>query len=166
MKFKKLYIKENFVMIYNYNRFVKLNENIDWNQKLLDYSWSGDLKGVKECLENGADVNCKDKWGQTPLMESSYYGYLEIVKVLIENGVDVNCKNDNGDTPLMNSSHMNHLEIVKVLIENGADWNIKDDDNWDFMDYLSKENEEIIIKKYPEEYELYKLKKDVEKYNL
>jgi ankyrin repeat protein len=187
-------------MIYNYNRFVKLNENVqEWNDKLLDYSWNGDLKGVKECLENGADVNyksygdstplmlssvrghleivktliknsvdvnCKNIFGDTPLIRASYYGHLEIVKLLIENGADVNCKDKDGWTPLMNSSHMNHLEIVKTLIENGADWNIKNIYNEDFVFYLSKKNKEIIIREYPEEYELYILKKDVEKYNL
>jgi ankyrin repeat protein len=154
-------------MIYNYNRFVKLNENVQkWNYKLLDYSKNGNLNGVIECIKNGADVNCEDNDGWTPLILSSFYGHLEIVKILIENGGNVNCKSNYGNTPLMESSYSGHLEIVKLLIENGTDWNIKNKYNNDFMYYLSEENKEIIIKEYPEEYELYILKKDVEKYNL
>jgi ankyrin repeat protein len=187
-------------MIYNYNRFIKLNENVEhWNKKLLDYSWKGDLNGVKECIENGADVNCKDNdgWtplmyssdnghlkivkylikngvdvnckdigGSTPLIWSSYDGHFGIVKVLIENGADVNCKSNGGYTPLMFSSTRGYLEIVKVLIENGTDWNIKNKYNRDFMDFLSKENKEIITREYPEQYKEYLFKKEVEKYNL
>jgi ankyrin repeat protein len=169
-------------MIYNYKRFTEeyiLNENIfdkifnknkdiDWNNKLLNYSSNGNLKGVKKCLENGADVNCEDNDGWTPLISSSNNGYLEIVKVLIENGADVNCKCKckYGSTPLIWASRYDNLEIVKLLIENGADWNMKDKDKKDFMNYLSKKNKEIIIREYPEQYKEYLFKKDVEKYNL
>jgi ankyrin repeat protein len=154
-------------MIYNYNRFVKLNENVqEWNKKLLDYSWRGDLNGVKECIENGTDVNCENKHGNTPLMLSSVKGHLEIVKTLIENGANVNCKSNYGNTPLIRASYYGHLEIVKTLIEIGVDWNIKNDDNGDFVDYLSKKNKKIIIREYPEQYKEYLFKKDVEKYNL
>jgi ankyrin repeat protein len=154
-------------MIYNYKRFVKLNENIqEWNEKLLDYSETGDLTGVKKCIKNGADVNYKGDYGWTPLMLSSGYGHLKIVKVLIEKGADVNCRNNYGNTPLMESSYQGHLEIVKVLIENGVDWNIKNNENKDFVDYLSDSNKNIIIREYPEEYKEYLFKKKVEKYNL
>jgi ankyrin repeat protein len=133
---------------------------------LMFSSINGHLEIVKVLIENGTDVNCKNNNGWTPLIWLSNYGNLEIVKVLIENGADVNCEDNDNWTPLIESSYQGYLKIVKVLIENGADWNIKNKDNKDFMDYLSKKNKEIIIREYPEEYELYKLKKDVEKYNL
>jgi ankyrin repeat protein len=154
-------------MIYNYNRFVKLNESVqEWNEKLLDYSWRGDLNVVIECIEKGADVNCRNNDGNTPLMWSSYYGHLEIVKVLIENGADMNCKDNDGNTLLIWSSYKDHLKIVKTLIENGADWNIKNKFKKDFMYFLSEENKEIITREYPEEYKEYLFKKEVEIYNL
>jgi ankyrin repeat protein len=165
--------------IHNYKRFTEehiLNENIfdkifnkggnkEWDQKLLYYSKNGDLNGVKKCIENDADINCKSDYGNTPLMWSSLNGYLEIVKVLIENGADVNYTDQYGWTPLMCSSLNGHLEIVKVLIENGVDWNIKNDENKDFVDHLSDSNKNIIIREYPEEYKEYLFKKDVEKHN-
>jgi ankyrin repeat protein len=154
-------------MIYNYNRFIKLNESVQgWNRKLLVYSRICELNGVKKCIENGADVNCKDNDGWTPLMWSSNNGHLEIVNVLIENGTDVNCKSNYGSSPLICSSYKGYLEIVKVLIENGADWNIKDNDNFDFMNYLSNKNKKIITREYPEQYKEYLFKKNVEIYNL
>jgi ankyrin repeat protein len=167
-------------MIYNYKKFTEehiLNENIfdrifnknkdiDWNEKLLDYSIKDNLKGVKKCLKNGADVNCKGNYGNTSLLISSYYGHLEIVKILIDNGADVNCKNNDGWTPLTYSSYNDSLEIVRLLIEHGVDWNIKNKYNKIFMDYLSDKEKEMITREYPEQYKEYLFKKDVEKYNL
>jgi ankyrin repeat protein len=154
-------------MIYNYNKFIMLNESVqEWNDKLLEYSRNGNLKGVKGCLKNGAEVNCKDYYNKTPLLLSSLSGHLEIVKTLIENGAEVNCKGNYGWTPLTLSSFHGHLKIIKVLIENGADWNIKNMYNRDFMYYLLNEDKETIIREYPEEYKEYLFKKDVEKYNL
>jgi ankyrin repeat protein len=133
-------------------------KNYDGDTPLIFSSQYGHSEIVKVLIENGADVNCKNIFKWTPLIRASYRGHLEIVKVLIENGVDVNCKNDNGDTPLHISSRYGHLEIVKCLIEYGVDWNIKNNHNKDFLDYLSNENKDIIIKEYPEQYRKHILK--------
>jgi ankyrin repeat protein len=134
-------------MIYNYNRFVKLNENVqEWNKKLHNYTYKGDLKGVKECIKNGADVNCKTNGGWTPLMWPSRFGNLKLVKVLIEKGADVNCRNNDGNTPLMWSSYYGHLEIVKVLIENGGNVNYKDKIGCTPLTLSSKEGHLKIVK--------------------
>jgi ankyrin repeat protein len=135
-------------MIYNYNRFIKLNENIqEWNEKLLEYSRNGNLNGVIECIKNGADVNYEtgnNSW--TPLIWSSSNGHLEIVKVLIENGVDVNYMDNSGGTPLIWSSENGHLEIVKVLIENSGNVNCKDYYGWTPLMYSSYNNHLDIVK--------------------
>jgi ankyrin repeat protein len=134
-------------MIYNYNRFVKLNENVqEWNHKLLDYSLNGNLNGVKECIKNGVDVNCKNNGGWTPLLYSSKENHLEIVKMLIENGADVNCKNNYGWTPLIWSSYFSYLEIVKTLIENGVDVNCKTNGGWTPLMFSSSNGHLEIVK--------------------
>ena len=51
---------------------------------------NGDLDFVKSYVEQGGDVNKRDKKGSTPLMIASFYGRLEIVKFLIENFSDIN----------------------------------------------------------------------------
>lgn len=40
----------------------------------------GNLEKVKECIENGADVNAKDVWGKTALIYALKNGHFEIVK--------------------------------------------------------------------------------------
>ena len=57
---------------------------------------NGDLKFVKRYVEQGGDVNKRDKKGSTPLMIASFFGRLEIVKFLVENfrGINENKKNN------------------------------------------------------------------------
>jgi len=42
------------------------------DKELLNACWNGDLEKVKQLLEEGADVNAKDKYGWTALMFASY----------------------------------------------------------------------------------------------
>ena len=79
---------------------------------------------VKYLVENGADVNKTDGYGNTVLMDASRNGNFEIVEYLLENGADVNAKDEG--SPLILASAKGHLEIVKCLAENGADVNFKD----------------------------------------
>ena len=56
---------------------------------------------VKFLLENGANINSKDKYGRCPLHFALYEGNqeaqtLEVVKFLIEKGADVNSKDGEG----------------------------------------------------------------------
>ena len=90
---------------------------------------------------------------------------LNKVKKLIKAGVDVNYQ-ESSNTALMWASSYSNIEIVKELIKAGADWNIQNKLDRDFLYYLKDENKEIIIKEFPEEYELYLLKKETDKYNL
>ncbi|RMH55469.1 MAG: ankyrin repeat domain-containing protein [Candidatus Hydrogenedentota bacterium] len=60
-------------------------------QKLLDHalllaSSCGDLASVKELLANGADPNCRDRYGRTPLMVAAFFGFDEIVEALVKAG--------------------------------------------------------------------------------
>ena len=64
------------------------------------------------------NVNCKDKYGTTPLCSAAYIGCLEIVKYLVEERhVDVNCKEEDGGTPLHSAAEAGELEVVKYLVE-------------------------------------------------
>lgn len=87
------------------------------------------LDAMKILVENGANVNIKNKYGNTPLNVALDFS---AVSLLIENGADVNQK-----TPLigfvkqtiyttMEDEIEELIKIIKLLIENGADVNIPD----------------------------------------
>lgn len=54
----------------------------------------------KFLIENGADVNIKNKEGETALMVATKWGDLETTKLLIDKGANVNAKDKEGKTAL------------------------------------------------------------------
>ncbi|WP_167496567.1 ankyrin repeat domain-containing protein [Desulfopila sp. IMCC35006] len=79
---------------------------------LLEAAARGDLTGVKNLLDQGADVNVKNKDGITALMLASADGYKDIVELLLTQGADVNGLNNNGETALDLTSYTE----IKVLL--------------------------------------------------
>ena len=62
--------------------------------------------------EKGADVNCIDTGGSTPLHHSCFEAdNLEVVKNLVEKGADVNWFDEDGDIPLHSAARENNYRI-------------------------------------------------------
>lgn len=80
-------------------------------------SLAGKLPALTFLLASGAEANCVDGDGWSPLHNACSRGYLDIVKVLIENdGAQVDVKGGRGAwTPLMNASSHGHLPVVRYL---------------------------------------------------
>ncbi len=86
-------------------------------------AWYDHLEVAKFLIKNGANVNAKDRQGETPLMNPAFNGQLGVVKFLIENGASINAQNFWGSTPLMHAVLNCRLEVVEFLIKNGANVN-------------------------------------------
>lgn len=97
----------------------------------------GDVAAVQALLAKGANVNAKDNYGDTALMEASAKGHREVVQVLLDKGADVNAKTYRGHTALMPASNEGHREVVQALLDKGADVNAKDNDGWTALIYAS-----------------------------
>ena len=102
----------------------------------------GKKSEVERHLDNGADINCRDKgrwvdfhmgsdlyqrsWQsgeRTPLYWASEKGYTDIAKLLVGRGADVNACDEFGETPLHRAAANGYFEIAAILIKENANIN-------------------------------------------
>jgi ankyrin repeat protein len=80
------------------------------------------LQEVKQAIQNGADVNCEDYFGLTPLHHAVAGCALPLVKLLISHGARLDKLDDLRGTILdvaWNCDFPNR-EIIEFLMEKGA----------------------------------------------
>ncbi len=58
------------------------------------------LEVVNILIENGADVNSVDAYGDSILHSAAYYGHSDLISILLDNNANPDLKNANGETPL------------------------------------------------------------------
>ncbi|KAH9328230.1 hypothetical protein KI387_000338, partial [Taxus chinensis] len=80
----------------------------------------GDVEGLKNLLENGADKDEKDSEGRTALHFSCGYGEVKCAEVLLEAGVAVDALDKNNNTALHYAAGYGRQECVELLLKNGA----------------------------------------------
>jgi hypothetical protein len=86
--------------------FATANQNIETSIQVTRY-----------LVEQGAHINARDKFGQTPLHTAAN---IEVVKYLIAHGANVNVQDHNGWTPLHEAVFRDKANIVKILVEHGS----------------------------------------------
>lgn len=89
---------------------------------------NGNYELIRLLIESGADVNVRNKYESTPLLECDPY-YPEIVKLLLDAGAQVNVRDNENNTPLLFAAMVGKPESVKLLIEAGAHINVHGDDS-------------------------------------
>lgn len=72
-------------------------------------------------LSAGADVNCLDSHGMTPLMQAAHKGSADVCELLLNHGADVNSNyHDYGYTALMFAAITGNIHTTEILLANGA----------------------------------------------
>jgi hypothetical protein len=79
-----------------------------------------DFDFLEELLEEGADINFKDRHGQTVFHEVSRIWNIDVAKFVLENGGTVNSTDDYGRTPLHVAAAVDYPEMVEFLINNNG----------------------------------------------
>ncbi len=108
-----------------YNEF-KGNGLIESNSNYRAYIQQR-LDIVEFLLQNGADINAKDKYGKNLLFIAIRRNQPDILEYLLKKGIDVNSTNNVGETPLMEAATTaEDVNVIKVLLKYGADKSLKD----------------------------------------
>jgi ankyrin repeat protein len=84
---------------------------------------TGRLGPVKALLARGADVNARERRGQTALMWAADEGHAAVVQALLQAGADFRTPLASGFTPLLFAVREGRIEVVKILVAAGADVN-------------------------------------------
>jgi len=73
------------------------------------------LEKVKDLIKKQTDINCKNKYSQTPLMWTAIVENTDIVRYLIKHDADISHKDKNNETALTIARNLEHDEIVDIL---------------------------------------------------
>ena len=108
-KLKENYASSKGLILY----FAKLAVTTDEKEGI-------DLKFVNSLIDNGADVNCADRYGQSVLHEVSRAWHTDVAKFLLSKGAKINKGDKFGRTALHLSSAVGYAEMIEFLVQNGG----------------------------------------------
>ncbi len=89
--------------------------------KLINASSEGDVTGIKNALEAGANIDVGIFEIYPPLHQAAAQGRKDAVVLLLNNGADVNDTLTFGNSSLLKAVTGQHPDIVRTLLERGAD---------------------------------------------
>ncbi|MFH2106902.1 MAG: ankyrin repeat domain-containing protein [Candidatus Micrarchaeota archaeon] len=124
------------------------------DEQLLGAVEKGDLKGVRNALAHGANVNAVayvgDAYSQTSLIIAVADGNYGIAKLLLESGANpnfqINGEDWNGMSALMWAAMKGYHRIAKLLLKHDALVTLKDEHDFMAYDFAIENNHKEIAK--------------------
>lgn len=91
------------------------------NEALLASAYKGDLDGLRQALNSGADINVRDSQGRNALLLATYGNHVQAAALLIAAGASVNAKDNIQDSAFLYAGAEGRNEILKMTLAAGAD---------------------------------------------
>jgi uncharacterized protein len=80
----------------------------------------GDRFAIRKAIQSGADLNCEDTQGWTPLFHAAGKGDIKTMTLILDAGADVNHGVEKGFTALFSAVMSGSLDAVRALLSAGA----------------------------------------------
>ena len=95
---------------------------------LSEAAYENDLAAVQAFLAQGADIEARDRDGDTALHMAAIQAAPAVIAALIAGGADPNARSTTGQTPLFHAAEHGNLPAVRALLTAGADVNARNED--------------------------------------
>ena len=95
-------------------------DQININGEFVMAARAGRVDRTAALLQQGANVNSRNRTGDSPLNMAAEKGNLSMVELLLKAGADVDLANLAGVTPLMGAAFTGNVEILRKLLAAGA----------------------------------------------
>lgn len=86
-----------------------------------------EFEGVRELAAAGAEIDCRDSYGTTPLLHCAQLGHRELVALLLELGADIKARDIENRTVLHYWTTRCDETILQQVVSAGADLHAVDD---------------------------------------
>ena len=116
------------LLTYHADRDVRTSPNSYQETALIMAIKSARLNVVQVLLENGADLNVRDRLGNTALHHAAFQGMATIVRLLVRKGVYMNEIGHYGRAALHVAAQRGNEVVVKILKEAGANLKMTDEE--------------------------------------
>jgi uncharacterized protein len=93
------------------------------DRMLLRECHRGHLARVERLVAEGADGNCRGKYGWTPLHHAAGQGHVDVVRFLLAAGARATLRTDDGAPTMFFACVQGHAEVVELLLAAGGDPN-------------------------------------------
>lgn len=126
--------------------FAADDEIVPLNARFLLAARNLDGAAIDRALRQGANVNSRNRLGESALVIVLKANRLDLVQVMLAAGADVNLAAINGITPLMTAAYGGHTDMVKTLLDKGAAIDATDRVKKNAMTYAAGEGHTAIVK--------------------
>lgn len=100
------------------------NEKIMQEKDIISQVKKNDISAVKYFLENGTDVNTRDRKGRSLLLIATVEKLTEMAKLLVSYKADANLQDDQLDSAFLYAGASGQTELVTLYLENGARFDV------------------------------------------
>ena len=94
------------------------------DRELYEAAESGDIDGINEMLQAGANVNAAIQGDGSPLIAAARRGRIDVAQLLLDRGANPDMGVDGDGSPLIAAAERGALDMVTLLLDRGANPNV------------------------------------------
>ncbi|WP_242774704.1 ankyrin repeat domain-containing protein [Brevibacillus parabrevis] len=89
-------------------------------QAFLEAAAEGNIEALKQHLEQGVDINARNRQKRTAILTAAMHDHLDTVSFLIEAGADIDLQDETCFNPFLYACIHNKLELVQMMVKAGT----------------------------------------------